>query len=104
MEKRNIIIGISIIGIILAILITSYLLSLKTKISEETLSKIKELEISLEKNVIKNIAGFYQKYEKIDVDYYYKENYCFDIFDATIKRFNGLINLKVSKKLKKIDI
>src|SRR3989338_2173346 len=104
MERRNMFVGIGIVLLILVITAAIiFSMQKKDNIPQEILLKIKEAEISLEKNGAKNIAGIHPKYEKIELEYYYKYDYCFDVIKSTIRKFNGLINLKNAKKLKNIN-
>lgn len=102
MEKRWILTGIGISGIILIILFSLYWLYQKAEIPEEMLLNIKEAEISLEKNGITNTAGTYPKYEKISADYYYTYNHCLEALKTASQKLNGVIEIKHAEKLKNI--
>jgi hypothetical protein len=99
MEKRYIFIGMGIILLVLSLIL---LFIPQEKISEETLVEIQEAEISLEENKIIDIANIHPKYENIQLEYYYKYDYCSDTIEKADKFFDSVEIIK-NEKIKRID-
>ena len=100
MEKKHIIAGIAIFLAVLASF--SLLFFSKEKISEEDLMKIQEAQISLEEGRIVTIAGIHPKYGNIQLEYYYRDDYCADVMGRVAKLFDS-IEIIQTKKNKRIE-
>ena len=103
MEKREVYIGILVISsILIAVSIVLFLKLRQESIPDKILANIQNADASIEKIGVKNIADVYPKYEKAELDYFYKYNYCFDIIKTTLKKFNNSIKISNAKKLKEL--
>ena len=103
--KRYILYSTGIVFIIILIIFTiSSLLGYKQEISEKSIvSQVEKSEESLAKNGVTNIAsGIIPQYTKLDILYYYNEEFCLSQYEKAISEFPTQISSKNTNRFSKL--
>src|SRR3989344_1508990 len=97
MERKTLMIWIGIVCVALLIAAGVFFANRKEVIPGEMLLKIKDAEISLENEGIKNTAELSQKYDSAKLDYYYKYDYCLELAKEVLAGFEVKLEIAPQK-------